>query len=114
MLKFLLCYLKSISVLDVGDIDCRRNGPVILRQPHQLIGSITTEETGCGNTENPWMIELKPGQKINITMMDYGLGADNLTTNSLIQVSKHVVDLGPRSYLRSRSRSKAIPGPTFD
>ena len=58
-------------------MDCRGMGPVTLRSPRGVLGSVTTEETGCGNTENPWVIQLQPGQRINITLMDFGIDALN-------------------------------------
>ena len=39
-----------------------------------FIGNIETEETGCGGADNPWILTAKPGQRINISMMDFGIG----------------------------------------
>ncbi len=52
---------------------CRRNGMVPVQSTHGYIASIVTEETGCGTTDTPWLIEAKPGQKINLTLYDFGM-----------------------------------------
>ena len=51
-----------------------------------FIGNIVTEETRCGGADNPWVLRAKPGQTINITLMDFGVSlreqseAENLLT----------------------------------
>ncbi len=36
------------------------------------LGSVVTEETGCGSAETPWLLRVSPGQRINITLYDFG------------------------------------------
>jgi len=41
-----------------------------------LVGSIIAaelqDETGCGTQRCPWVVEVKPGRVINLTLLDYG------------------------------------------
>ena len=36
-----------------------------------MIGSVTSQETWCGSGAAPWLIEAKPGQNINISLIDF-------------------------------------------
>ncbi|ELU10136.1 hypothetical protein CAPTEDRAFT_219489 [Capitella teleta] len=40
------------------------------------IASYVTAETGCGNYDSPWLIKVEPGQKINVTLYDFGLASN--------------------------------------
>ena len=35
--------------------------------------SFITEETGCGTVDLPWLIRVSSGQRINVTMLDFGI-----------------------------------------
>lgn len=37
------------------------------------IASTITEETGCGSPDTPWIIQVDPGQRINISLYDFNL-----------------------------------------
>nr|UCK81575.1 Gal-binding and CUB domains containing receptor 6 [Arenicola marina] len=37
-----------------------------------LISSHSTDKSGCGSLASPWVIETPPGQRINISMADFG------------------------------------------
>ena len=39
--------------------------------PPAYLASMVTEETGCGRKKHPWVIEVQPGQRINLTMFDF-------------------------------------------
>ena len=36
------------------------------------LASYLTQKTGCGTHRAPWRVEAEPGQRINITMLDFG------------------------------------------
>ena len=35
------------------------------------LSSFITQQTGCGNVENPWLLRVGHGQRINITLIDF-------------------------------------------
>ena len=37
-----------------------------------IISSHVTEETGCGTTRSPWVIDAMPGQTIELSIIDFG------------------------------------------
>ena len=56
---------------------CLKSSYAKLNLPRGTIGSVVTEENnhGCGSLRCPWLIEVKPGQKINLTLYDFGLSS---------------------------------------
>ncbi len=47
--------------------------------PSGFIASVVTEESTtvrCGSARCPWLIEVKEGQRINITLWDFALDGD--------------------------------------
>jgi hypothetical protein len=41
--------------------------------PSGFISSISALETWCGTSTSPWLIEAQPGQKISLTLYDFGV-----------------------------------------
>ena len=41
-----------------------------------FLASQSTDETGCGSPRVPWIIKAKPGQVIEVTMMDFGVASN--------------------------------------
>merc|ERR1712002_1231033 len=37
-----------------------------------------THDTSCGSTEVPWLLWSNPGQKINLTLFDFGLAPSSI------------------------------------
>ena len=62
--------------------------PRVLRAPSGYIASTVSDMTGCGLADAPWVIEVRPGQKINITLFDF---------SQRHTAGKHG-DLGPSGY----------------
>ncbi len=54
---------------------CRTAKYLELKETTGYIASVFTEETGCGSHQSPWIIVGRPGQKINITLYDFGLSS---------------------------------------
>ncbi len=48
--------------------------------PEGYIASTTTEKTGCGNIDTPWLITAEPGQRINITLWDFDVVSQVVTS----------------------------------
>lgn len=40
---------------------------------HGVLASIVSASTICGSPKSPWLIEVRPGQKVNITLIDFSL-----------------------------------------
>ena len=46
------------------------------------LSSEVTYRTGCGTASCPWVIQALPGQKVNLTLMDFSGGHNELTTGA--------------------------------
>ncbi len=42
-----------------------------LAAPTGYISSLVTQETACGGKVTPWRIAVKPGQRINVSLLDF-------------------------------------------
>ncbi len=47
--------------------------PVTLENPEGYIANVVTEDTGYGTSYCPWKIKVNKGQRINITLQDFGV-----------------------------------------
>lgn len=52
---------------------CRDANMMVLKDSVGYLASSVTERTGCGSIDCPWFIEAAKGQKINITLYDFGV-----------------------------------------
>ncbi len=50
---------------------CQNSGFVKIVAKHGYLSSMVAQTSGCGNPTTPWILEAKPGQRINITLHDY-------------------------------------------
>ena len=41
------------------------------------ISSYVTQKTGCGDSDNPWLLTADVGQRINITLIDFAAATEN-------------------------------------
>ena len=55
---------------------CRDDDAMTLTASEGHISSLITEERGVGSVMCPWKISLNPGQRINITLYDFGIPTD--------------------------------------
>lgn len=46
--------------------------PLTIRNQSAYLSSLIAAETGCGTSEYPWAIQMKPGQRVNVTLLDFG------------------------------------------
>ena len=51
--------------------NCIDGRKVELTAPEGYLSSDVTERTRCGSNASPWLIRLLPGQRVNITLIDF-------------------------------------------
>ncbi len=61
------------SVFTGSPHSCRDDKAMTLTSDEGYISSIVTQESGVGSTMCPWKISLSPGQRINLTLYDFGI-----------------------------------------
>jgi len=49
------------------------------------LSNYVTELTGCGNIDSPWRVRALPGQRVNLTLIDFGVGS--MTTSTSLAAS---------------------------
>lgn len=58
----------------VGDAEsCTQHGHVTLKSQTGYLSSLMTEETGYGTGGCPWRIKAHPGQKVELSVMDFNM-----------------------------------------
>ena len=57
-----------ISVMDASN--CQSH--LTLQGNEGIVPSHVTDETGCGSTRSPWVIDAMPGQTIELSIIDFG------------------------------------------
>ena len=67
---YIIC-VHSITVVQ-GGMQCNSHQPIPVGSQEGFISSQVTDKTGCGSPSTPWVIEAKPGQRINVTLVDFG------------------------------------------
>ena len=115
-----------VAVFTAESTECRHSTPIRLPAIHSSVGhiaSLATQETGwCGSDSSPWLIEAQPGQRINITLLDFGLQSGQLriakTAAVRLGVSRPTVSGGlgynpasPASYAGSATTAGSSPPP---
>ncbi len=46
--------------------------PPMVTTNHGFLSSWVTQQTQCGNVDYPWLIQVPEGQRINLTLYDFG------------------------------------------
>ena len=54
---------------------CQTGSPIQITQPRGVLASLVAAETGCGTARAPWQVRAMPGQRINITLLDFSWAA---------------------------------------
>ena len=62
---------STFPVVSAQPRTCKISRQVKVTSPSGYIASVVTEESGCGAENVPWVIEAKPGQRINLTLYDF-------------------------------------------
>ena len=83
---------------------CESSSYVKLVSTQGFLASLTTDDTGCGSPGTPWIIEAEPGQRINVTLMDF------TRFNVAATVGQRYDIRGCRNYalVRERGRNKNV------
>ena len=61
-----------VTVISPADSACRADHRVVITEPTGYIANAVTEETNCGGIDSPWLLRVSPGQRLNLTLLDYG------------------------------------------
>ena len=78
---------QAILILSVeagSRSQCNSKRRLELTQPEGTIASQAAEERGFGTRRCPWVIKAQPGQRINITLLDFGLAVRNEGTTKFV------------------------------
>ena len=54
---------------------CQTGNPIQITQSRGVLASLVAAETGCGSAHAPWHLRALPGQRINITLLDFSWAA---------------------------------------
>ena len=54
---------------------CQTGNPIQITQSRGILASLVAAETGCGSAHAPWHLRALPGQRINITLLDFSWAA---------------------------------------
>ncbi len=60
---------------------CHSDGIVRVTEPSGVIASVVVSELKSGSQPCPWIIQALPGQKINITLLDFGSTQDDVSSS---------------------------------
>ena len=74
----------SISVLEGSRSECNGKRQLKLTKSEGTIASVVAQQQGFGTRRCPWVITAKPGQRINVTLVDFGLAIRHTGTHTLI------------------------------
>ncbi len=72
-LQFVDLVFPFFTVHSGSRMECNHNRKLVLRESEGTIASIVSQHHGMGTSRCPWIIQAKPGQRINITLVDFGL-----------------------------------------
>ena len=74
----------------LDSVDCTK--PLRARPPSGRIMSITTNETRClGTYDTTWLIQGSPGQRVNISLLDFKAAAATYRRRLVSQDTAHPV-----------------------
>jgi len=90
---------------------------VILAEVHGssgVLASITAQELDIGTASCPWLIVASPGQRINITLMDFAVyhRSSSLTVAAAAAASRQRRDLSPTGHT-GQSRQQYVAGTRY-
>ncbi len=68
-----MMYFPSVAVVPGSILECNNKRRLTLQDSEGMIASITSQNGGLGTYRCPWVIKAEAGQRINITLIDFGL-----------------------------------------
>ena len=75
--------LMLYSVLDPGRDSCQGMDYARVTSSSGLLASVVTMESGCGSAETPWLLSVPKGQRINLTLYDFGRAPSSLNDTTV-------------------------------
>jgi len=72
--ELIMCVYLAVAMFAVimaAKSDCHAHRPIVISDTSGYLASLTAAETGCGTSDAPWLIEVMPGQRINVTLFDF-------------------------------------------
>lgn len=93
---------SCVSVVTGTKQECERAGKLVVRQQAGSLSSWQAQQYELGTRQCPWLLEVGPGQRINITLEDYAVG-DRSSLSSPVICPRY-------ANIREQSRSTSICG----
>ncbi len=86
-------YLQLISVQYTKRYCGQREKQNLVTWPGTLSSSVT-DETNCGSPQSPWVIEGAPGQRIDLSLVNFGwtVSGNNQSTGGACQLFGHIIE----------------------
>ena len=75
------CYSSRLISFTVAHAErslCETNNYLKLESTSGYISSFVAKDTGCGSPNTPWIIQVEPGQRINLTLWDFDVQKDTV------------------------------------
>ena len=66
---------SGFAVITPKDHVCQTGNPIQVTQSRGILASLVAAETGCGTAHAPWHLRALPGQRINVTLLDFSWAA---------------------------------------
>ena len=70
--------LISFTVAHAERSLCETNNYLKPESTSGYISSFVAKDTGCGSPNTPWIIQVEPGQRINLTLWDFDVQKDTV------------------------------------
>ena len=78
-----LCRQRApVSVVDTVQLQRRGHSDDDSLPVSGYLSNYVTELTGCGNIDSPWRVRALPGQRVNLTLIDFGVASMSTATSS--------------------------------
>ena len=63
---------------------CETSSYIKLDSEAGYLSSLVTDDSGCGSTNTPWVIDVRPGQSVNFTLWDFNVQRNDIAGNGAI------------------------------
>ena len=84
--------LSFFVVLQPKSQHCNSPQTVSVKDGSGFLSSTISEDSSCGTSEAPWILEASPGQRINLTIIDFGWGVSHNLLNKCPVLYGHYLD----------------------
>ena len=93
------CIGLLFLVHTIGEQRCTRSSQIQVKSGISYIASVLTQETGCGLGSKPWILEAQPGQRINLTLLDFAWKERKTWISDCQHVYGHVLEVDNEVYI---------------